>query len=160
MRIEAYTDADLPAMLKIWNEIVEAGQYFPQESPETQSSGKDFFASQSFCGVSKNVDGEITGLYILHPNNIGRCGHICNASYGVASGNRGKGIGRALVEHSLAKAKELGFRIMQFNAVTSDNTAANTLYPELGFIRLGTIPQGFHRPNGSWQDINLYYRKL
>lgn len=69
-------------------------------------------------------------------------------------------MGKALVGHSLAKAKELGFRIMQFNAVTADNSAANALYPELGFTRLGTIPEGFHRPDGSWQDINLYYRKL
>ena len=24
---------------------------------------------------------QVLGLYILHPNNIGRCGHIANASY-------------------------------------------------------------------------------
>lgn len=160
MHVGEYCEADLPEMLEIWNEIVEAGQAFPQLEPEDEESGRKFFAAQSFCGVCRNDAGKITGLYILHPNNVGRCGHICNASYAVKSDQRGAGIGEALVRHSLATAKELGFRIMQFNAVATDNVAANGLYPKLGFIHLGTIPEGFHRPDGSWQDINLYYRKL
>lgn len=160
MKIEPYRDEDIPQMIGIWNEIVEAGQAFPQETPETEASAREFFASQSFCGVARDDGGNMVGLYILHPNNVGRCGHICNASYAVSSNQRGHGIGKALVEHSLAKAKKLGFRIMQFNAVTADNSAANALYPKLGFTRLGTIPAGFHRPDGSWQDINLYYRIL
>ena len=160
MEIEAYKETDIPEMIAIWNEVVNAGQAFPQEKPETESSAREFFASQSFCGVARNEAGEMMGLYILHPNNVGRCGHICNASYAVSANRRGQGAGRALVEHSLATAKKLGFRIMQFNAVATDNAAANTLYPKLGFSRLGTIPEGFRRPDGSWQDINLYYRKL
>jgi len=42
-------------------------------------TGKAFFASQSYCGVAED-EGKVVGLYILHPNNVGRCGHICNAS--------------------------------------------------------------------------------
>lgn len=160
MEICAYSTADIPAMLRIWNEVVTEGQAFPQESPEDEDSAREFFASQSFCGVARDDTGAITGLYILHPNNVGRCGHICNASYAVQAEQRGRGIGRALVRHSLLKAKELGFRIMQFNAVTADNAAANALYPQLGFISIGTIPEGFRRPDGSWQAINLYYRNL
>lgn len=38
-------------------------------------------------------DGKIYGLYILHPNNVGRCSHICNASYAVSSDARGRHIG-------------------------------------------------------------------
>ena len=36
----------------------------------------------------------------LHPNNVGRCGHICNASYAVSSDARGKHIGQTVLEGS------------------------------------------------------------
>lgn len=160
VRVETYSEKDLPEMVGIWNQVVEEGQSFPQEEIETLESARQFFASQSYCGVARNEQGQVIGLYILHPNNTGRCGHICNASYAVARGARGTGTGRMLVEDSLAVARKLGFRIMQFNAVASDNLAANTLYKKLGFIGLGTIPGGFRRPDGSYQDINLYYRPL
>lgn len=155
--IEKYTEADLGPMLEIWNKVVADGLTFPQEQPETDGS---FFASQSWCGVARDEEGKVHGLYILHPNNIGRCGHISNASYAVSPEMRGRGIGRLLVEDSLKVARELGFRIMQFNAVTAANEAANRLYQKLGFIRLGSMPGGFHHPNGEYVDINLYYKPL
>ena len=84
--VRGYTAGDLPAMCAIWNEVVEAGEAFPQEEPLDIESGKAFFASQSHCGVAVDSDaGSIVGLYILHPNNIGRCGHIANASYAVSA---------------------------------------------------------------------------
>ncbi|MBD5553469.1 MAG: GNAT family N-acetyltransferase [Desulfovibrio sp.] len=157
MEIGAWQTADLPEMLAIWNDVVAAGQAFPQENPEHDGS---FFAAQSYCGVARDESGQVHGLYILHPNNIGRCGHICNASYAVRRDSRGMGIGRRLVEDSLITAKRLGFRIMQFNAVAADNESANRLYRDLGFTQLGAIPQGFRRPDGSYVPINLYYRPL
>lgn len=160
LNITAWTKAELRDMLGIWNEVVNAGQAFPQEEPLTMETGADFFSAQSYCGVARTDSGEIMGLYILHPNNIGRCGHICNASYAVKSSERGSGIGAALVLHSLKKAKELGFGVMQFNAVAVDNGAANHLYQKLGFRQLGCIPAGFRRDGGEFADINLYYYPL
>lgn len=104
--------------------------------------------------------GRVVGLYILHPNNIGRCGHISNASYAVKEGERGKRVGETLVLHCIAKAKELGFRILQFNAVVSANTAALRLYEKLGFARLGVIPGGFLMKDGSYEDIVSHYYVL
>ena len=46
---------------------------------------------------------------VKHPNNVGRCGHICNASYAVAQEIRGLHIGEKLVLDCLAQAKRLGF---------------------------------------------------
>ena len=100
------------------------------------------------------------GLYILHPNNVGRCGHIANASYAVSSEARGKGIGRALVEDSLAQGRAAGFRVLQFNAVVATNVGARHLYEKLGFTQLGTIPDGFRMPDGTYADICPYYHEL
>ncbi len=158
--VEEYSEKDLPEMTRIWNEIVKAGQAFPQEEMETLEGARHFFARQSHCGVARNEQGQVVGLYILHPNNVGRCSHICNASYAVAPWARGTGTGKRLVLDSLEKARKLGFRIMQFNAVASANASANALYKKLGFMELGTIPGGFRRPDGSYQDINLYYKPL
>lgn len=146
-------------MIKIWNEIVEEGIAFPQEEILDEESGKAFFASQSFTGVAEDA-GKITGLYILHPNNVGRCGHICNASYAVSSGMRGQHIGEALVKDCLTRAAELGFKVLQFNAVVESNMHARHLYERLGFIQLGTIPEGFRMKDGHYENICPYYHML
>lgn len=111
----------------------------------------DFFNSQSHVGVA--FDGEILGLYILHPNNVGRCSHIANASYAVSSKARGKHIGQKLVLDSIEKAKELDFLILQFNAVVEDNLSARHLYEKLGFKQLGVIPKGFRLDNDEFVNI-------
>ena len=104
--------------------------------------------------------GKLVGLYILHPNNVGRCGHISKASYAVKSDQRGKRIGESLVLHCIAKARELGFLILQFNAVVRSNTAALRLYKKLGFVQLGVIPKGFRMKDGSYQDIIPHFYML
>ena len=156
MNIREFTKQDVPAMAEIWNEVVEAGLAFPQEETLTAEQAEQFFASQSFTAVAED-NGVIAGLYILHPNNVGRCGHIANASYAVRRELRGKQIGRELVSHSLRKCAELGFRILQFNAVVADNKPALALYESLGFRQLGVIPGGFRKKDGSYADIIPHY---
>ena len=120
--VRKYTKEDIPRMIEIWNEIVEEGSAFPQEELLTQKTGEEFFAEQSYCGVAcDNSNKEILGLYILHPNNVGRCSHICNASYGVHNRYRGKHIGKFLVKDCIAVGKEMGFSVLQFNAVVKTN---------------------------------------
>ena len=149
---------DLPEMISIWNEIVEEGNAFPQEESLTLKTGFAFFNSQSHVGVA--FDGEILGLYILHPNNVGRCSHIANASYAVSSKARGKHIGQKPVSDSIEKAKELDFLILQFNAVDEDNLSARHLYEKLGFKQLGVIPKGFRLDNDEFANICPYYIEL
>ena len=159
VRVREYRQQDIEAMIQIWNEVVGDGIAFPQEECLTPATGATFFASQSYTGVAE-IDGEIAGLYILHPNNVGRCGHICNTSYAVASQHRGKHIGEQLVLDSLRIGKELGFRILQFNAVVESNAPARHLYERLGFTQLGVIPGGFRMKDGHYENICPYYREL
>ncbi len=159
MIIRQYKEQDLPDMIRIWNEVVEDGIAFPQEESLDLNSGADFFASQSYTGVAEE-DGKIFGLYILHPNNVGRCGHICNASYAVSSDSRGKHIGEKLVLDCLKKGKEIGFRVLQFNAVVESNIHARHLYERLGFTQLGTITGGFRMKDGHYENICPYFKVL
>ena len=155
MTIRQYRQEDLPAITAIWNEVVEEGNAFPQDEPLDEEQGAAFFASQSYTGVAEE-DGTIYGLYILHPNNVGRCGHICNASYAVLSSCRGQHIGEKLVWDCMSQAKKLGFMILQFNAVVESNIHARHLYERLGFVQLGTIPKGFRMKDGHYENICPY----
>lgn len=159
MEVRKYNEKDVSAMVRIWNEVVEEGVAFPQENYLDEESGKAFFAAQSYCGVAVE-EGSVVGLYILHPNNIGRCGHIANASYAVESTCRGKHIGEELVSDCLVQAKRFGFGILQFNAVVENNVHARHLYERLGFVQIGTVPKGFRMKDGSFQNICLYYHEL
>ena len=160
--IRSFAIEDARETAAIWNRVVEDGVAFPQLDGLTEEEAIHFFAEkQSFTGVAQDDDtGEVVGLYILHPNNIGRCGHIANASYAVRADRRGQGVGEALVRHCLDKARELGFRVMQFNAVVASNTHALRLYEKLGFVRLGVIPGGFRMKDGHYEDIVPHYRVL
>lgn len=160
MLIRPYIPADLSAMIAIWNEVVEEGVAFPQEETLDAASGAAFFAAQSRSAVALDDRGTVVGLYILHPNNVGRCGHIANASYAVASSVRGLHTGEALVAHCLKEARALGFRVLQFNAVVASNTHARHLYERLGFVQLGVIPGGFRMKDGHYEDICPYYHVL
>ncbi|MBQ6080211.1 MAG: GNAT family N-acetyltransferase [Muribaculaceae bacterium] len=144
--------------MNIWNEVVREGIAFPQVEELTDQTADEFFSIQSYTGIAEDVEtGEVVGLYILHPNNVGRCGHICNTSYAVKSGKRGLHIGEQLVKDSLSVGARLGFRILQFNAVVASNTHALHLYKRLGFVQLGRIPQGFLMKDGHYEDIVPHY---
>lgn len=157
--VREYKAEDLQDMIRIWNEVVEAGVAFPQEEYLNLETGAEFFAAQSYTAVAE-ADVKVQGLYILHPNNIGRCGHICNASYAVSSDVRGRHIGEQLVLDCLRKGRELGFRVLQFNAVVESNVHARHLYERLGFVQLGTIPGGFRMKDGRYENICPYYHEL
>lgn len=161
MIVRAYTREDLPEMIRIWNEIVEEGVAFPQEELLTADSGAAFFAEQTYTAVAADeCTGRVYGLYILHPNNIGRCGHICNASFAVSAESRGKHIGEQLVKDCLMQGRAHGFSVLQFNAVVATNIHARRLYERLGFVQLGVIPKGFRMKDGHYEDICPYYHTL
>ena len=83
MQIRKYNTADLEQMIAIWNEIVEEGIAFPQEETLTPQTGEQFFASQSYCGIAADDNSEVVGLYILHPNNVGRTAYRRKARNGL-----------------------------------------------------------------------------
>ena len=79
LKIVKYNEKYTTSAIEIWNDIVKDGIAFPQTELLDEKSGNVFFNSQSFTGIAIDSDSnEIVGLYILHPNNVGRCGHISN----------------------------------------------------------------------------------
>ena len=146
INIREYTTEDAVAASEIWNQVVDDGVAFPQEEDLTPESGDAFFKEQTYTGIAENAEsGEVVGLYILHPNNVGRCGHICNASYAVRRDIRGEHIGEKLVLDCISVAS---------------NVHALHLYKRIGFTLLGVIPGGFRMPDGHYEDIIPHYYDL
>ena len=160
VHVREYRDDDIAAMRAIWNEVVRGGAAFPQiDELSDENEARAFFGFQTTCAVAE-AQGRVLGLYILHPNNVGRCGHIANTSYAVASAARGMHIGERLVRDSLTRARDCGFRVLQFNAVVASNASALHLYQKVGFTQLGSIPGGFLNKDGVYEDIIPHYYDL
>jgi len=156
--IEEKYEADC---LAIFNEIVEEGLTFPMDKIFTLEDFREKCPPHEtiWCAVDEND--RVLGFVHIHPNNVGRCSHIANCGYSVASKVRGKGVGRMLVAKSIEVAREDGYRGMQFNAVVSTNVAAIALYRSFGFEIIATIPGGFR--HGSADDprfVDMYIMYL
>lgn len=148
---------DLPEATRIWNEVIKTGDSFPDDKPLDEQEAWKMFGQQTVTVCA--LDGDtLIGVYILHPNNFGRCGHIANASYAVDSRCRGRGTGRAMVIDCIKRAKQHGFKGLQFNAVVVSNTAAIALYLKLGFSIIGTIKNGYHLKDGNYLDTLIFLK--
>ena len=158
--IRKFEQKDIAKMTEIWNQVVEDGVAFPQKEELSVSEATDFFAAQTVSAVAEDEQGNVKGLYILHPNNIGRVGHIANASYAVDRQCRGEHIGELLVKDCLEQGKKHEYGVLQFNAVVASNIHARHLYERLGFVQLGVIPKGFRMKDGHYEDICPYYHEL
>ena len=159
--VREFEEKDLTQTMDIWNTVVEDGEAFPQEEIFSTDEALDYFTGQSFTGVAVDLDtNKILGVYVLHPNNIGRAGHLCNPSFAVAKDSRGLHIGEKLVSHCLAKGAELGFKVLQLNVVVANNTRALALYKKMGFVQMGVVPGGFRMKDGHYEDIIPHYHLL
>jgi ribosomal protein S18 acetylase RimI-like enzyme len=63
-------------------------------------------------------------------------------------------------EFSLAEAKRLGYKAMQFNIVIASNQRAVRLWEKLGFTIIGKIPEAFNHKQLGLTNAFIMYRKL
>jgi ribosomal protein S18 acetylase RimI-like enzyme len=104
--------------------------------------------------------GEIVGTYFLKANQAGGGAHVANCGYMTARAAQGRGVARAMCAHSLERARERGFRAMQFNFVVSTNERAVRLWESFGFEVVGRVPEAFELPSGGFVDALVMYRRL
>jgi len=161
MIIRPFEPADWASMWPVIRGVAEAGDtyaYLP-DFPEADAF-RQWIDEPTFTFVAIDDDGALLGFAKILPVRPGPGSHVANGSYMVNSARRGTGVGRRLVEHTLVKAREVGFRAIQFNAVVSTNTGAVKLYQDLGFSILGTSPEAFRLPDGSYAGLRIMHRFL
>jgi len=105
-------------------------------------------------------DGVILGTAKFGPNRPARGSHVSTASFMVSAEARGSGVGRAMCEFVIARARDQGYAAMQFNAVVSTNIHAIALYRKLGFVTIGTVPEAFDHATLGRVGLDIMYRGL
>ena len=142
------------SLFALFAEVVAGGHGYPHRAPLTREAFAATWRGPETTVIGARVDAELAGAYYLKPNFPGRAGHIANAGYVVAAHRRGEGIGRALVEDSIARAPTLGFDAIQFNLVFASNPA-RPMYEELGWRQIGVVPQAV-----DGEDAIIYWRAV
>ncbi|MFN0157831.1 MAG: N-acetyltransferase family protein [Bacteroidota bacterium] len=160
LEIRKATKVDFDAIWEIFHEVVRKGETFVNDPATTKEEARAFWMADGIATYVASLDGQIVGSYILKANQPGLGSHVANAGYIVKSGVEGKGIGRAMCEHSMSEARNAGFTAMQFNMVVSRNERAVALWKSLGFSIVGTLPKAFRHKTLGLVDAYVMHRFL
>ncbi|HEV2913153.1 MAG TPA: GNAT family N-acetyltransferase [Pyrinomonadaceae bacterium] len=152
--------SDFDSIWQIFREVVERGDTYVYDPLTTREEARSIWMSEGVETFVASVDGRIVGTYILRPNQTGLGSHVANAGYMVRSDAAGRGVGRAMCEHSLEEARGRGFLAMQFNMVVSTNEGAVALWKKLGFSIVGTLPRVFRHQRLGLVDAFVMHRFL
>jgi len=106
------------------------------------------------------LDDEIVATYFLQVNQQGGGSHVANCGYVTAQSATGRGLARAMCQHSLDHARARGFRAMQFNFVVATNERAVRLWEGMGFSIVGRLPGAFFHPRLGYVDALVMYQQL
>lgn len=156
--IRLATASDYEAIWRILEPIVRAGEVFAWDRDLAREEAMGmWFAGEVLVAV---LDGEIVGSYYIKPNQPGGGSHVANGGYMTSRDATGRGVARTMVLHSLERAREKGFRAMQFNFVVSTNERAVRLWQSVGFEIVGTLPEAFLHPSKGEVDVYVMFRRL
>ena len=160
VRIRSATAADAADILRIFRDVVAAGDTYLFETSTTDNDALSYFLGPGILSFVAEEQGQVIGVYKLIPNHVGRGSHVANASFMVDPKAQGRGAGRALGEHCMEAARRQGYDAMQFNFVVSTNTAAIALWKKLGFNIVGTLPKAFDHAALGKVDAYVMHRFL
>jgi L-amino acid N-acyltransferase YncA len=155
------TAEDWPAIWPIVEAVVRAGETYTVPRDMAESDARAFWMRAAPAVVLVAVDGEtVLGSAKILANQAGPGAHVANGSFMVGEAARGRGVGRLLGEAAMERARTMGFRAMQFNAVVEANTTAVKLWQALGFDIVGTVPEAFDHPTAGLTGLHVMHRKL
>ena len=155
------SDEDFTSFWPTFKAIVEAQETYAIDPDISFEAARELWChTPKTSMVVKDEHGHVLGAYYLKANAAGPGDHICNCGYMVTPAARGKGVARAMCEHSQAQAKELGFQAMQYNAVVATNEVAVALWQKLGFQIVGTVPNAYRHARLGFVDTHVMYKAL
>jgi GNAT superfamily N-acetyltransferase len=164
MRIDVHirtaSETDRDAIWQILEPMICAGETYPLPRDLSRDQGLAYWFGPGHDVFVAEIDGAIRGTYFLKANQKGGGSHVANCGYVVAADAGGRGVGRAMCEDSLRRAKAAGFRAMQFNFVVSANERAVQLWRSCGFDIVGRLPAAFDHPALGPVDAFVMYRAL
>ena len=160
MLIRPATDADANAMWAIMEPIIRAGETYTLPRDMEKKAALDYWLAEPHEVFVAEEGGKIVGTYFLQANQHGGGGHVANCGYMTAVNATGRGVARAMCEHSLGRARGRRFRAMQFNFVISSNKRAVKLWQSFSFEIVGQLPKAFLHPTLGYVDAYVMFRDL
>jgi len=158
--IRPATTADDDAIWRTLEPVFRAGETYPIPRDVSRADALAYWRNASHAVFVAEDGGQIVGTYYLRANNRGGGAHVANCGYMTAQGATGRGVARAMCAHSLERARERGFRAMQFNFVIATNERAVRLWQACGFAIVGTLPGAFEHPTRGFVDAYVMFRTL
>jgi ribosomal protein S18 acetylase RimI-like enzyme len=152
--------SDRDAIWLILEPVIRAGDTYTLPSEMSREDALAYWFSDGHESFVAEEDGAILGTYYLRANQRGGGSHVANCGYMTASAATGRGVARTMCAHSLERARERGFRAMQFNFVVSSNERAVRLWESFGFATVGRLPKAFLHPQLGYVDSLVMYREL
>lgn len=160
MLIRLAANGDGNAIWAIMEPIIRAGETYCLPRDMDKESALAYWLSVEREVFVAEENGEIVGTYCLQANQKGGGAHVANCGYMTAVSATGRGVARAMCAHSLDRARERGFRAMQYNFVISTNERAVRLWQSFSFEIVGRLPKVFLHPTLGYVDAYVMYRDL
>lgn len=151
---------DSDAIWRVVEPAIRAGETYALPRDMTREGALRLWLDPAHRVFVAQDGPEIVGTYYLRANQQGGGSHVANCAYATAPGASGRGVARAMCEHSLETARALGFRAMQFNFVVASNERAVRLWDSFGFATLCRLPRAFEHPRLGFVDALVMYRDL
>jgi phosphinothricin acetyltransferase len=157
MRVRSATQADLPAILDIYNEAVRNSTATYEYEPGTLEARAVWFAEQQandypVLVAEEEETGRVVGWSCLRPFH-GRIGYRFTAedSIYVAADRRGQGIGKLLLAPLIEAGRQRGLHAI-IAGIDSEGEASLRLHAAFGFEKVAHLKEvGFKF--GRWLDV-------
>ncbi len=162
MRIRDATDADLPDILAIYNDIVATTTAIYDERASTLEERRAWYEDRRRRNLPVLVadsGGEVVGFSSFGEWRS-RWGYRFTVEHSVhvRADRRRQGFGRALIEALFPRASALGMHVMIAH-IDSEATASCRLHERLGFEPVGTFRQ-VARKFDRWLDLVAMQRAI
>ncbi|MEL7105898.1 MAG: N-acetyltransferase [Pseudomonadota bacterium] len=151
---------DADAIWAMLEPVIAAGDTYTFPPDITRGETLEYWLGPKHRTFVAEVDGQVAGTYYLRANQPGGGDHVCNCGFVTAHWAAGRGVARAMLDHSQKVAKEAGFRAMQFNFVVATNTRAIATWERAGFQTVGRLPGAFRHPDKGYVDALVMFKHL
>lgn len=160
LRIREIAPAEFELVWPMFRSAVAGGDTLVQPPDTTEDDARRYWTTPPARAFVATIEGTPVGSSMIRPNQPGLGDHVANAGYVVDPAWRGRGIARALCEHSLATAAAAGFTAMQFNFVVATNESAIHVWQSCGFEIVGRLPGAFRHARLGSVDALVMFRSL
>ena len=158
--IRSFREGDAEAIWLMLQPVLRSADVYALPAHWDREQALGYWLAPAHEVFLADDDGRIVGSYYLRANQQGGGAHVANCGYLTAVAERGRGVARAMCAHSLDRARERGFRAMQFNFVVSSNERAVRLWESFGFAIVGRLPDAFRHPQLGYVEALIMFRKL